>query len=175
MAKKPIIVGLDIGSNFGYAVLMGRRRLASGTWRLWCAAKDKKKGTHQGYRWKRLYDALSQLLRKWCKSSKGEKIHVVVEDVRRHVGTTAAHVYGGLLAIVDMVILSLGAEKFEYSLLGVSSWKRITTGKGNASKQEYVDAVNQIFRLQLNVSKNEDEAAALGVAAAYTNKIEKRS
>ncbi len=63
---------------------------------------------------------------------------IVFEEVRRHAGTTAAHVYGGFLGQ-----MSAWAEenKIPYQGVPVGTIKRHATGKGNASKEEIVRAV----------------------------------
>lgn len=57
---------------------------------------------------------------------------VVYEMVMRHVGTDAAHVYGGFLAI-----LTAWCEErsIPYYGIGVTYIKKKWTGKGNASKE----------------------------------------
>ena len=88
---------------------------------------------------------------------------IAFEQVRRHVGTTAAHVYGGLLAQVEA--FSATHPEAEVVPIGVSKWKKIATGNGAATKDQYIAAVNSRFNKRLAM-KHEDEAAALGVAEA---------
>lgn len=65
---------------------------------------------------------------------------IVFEEVRRHTGTSAAHVYGGLLAM-----LTAWAEEEEHKVpyegIPVGIIKRFATGKGNAPKEVVVKAV----------------------------------
>lgn len=63
---------------------------------------------------------------------------VYFEEVRRHLGVDAAHIYGGLLAH-----LTAWCEDHEipYQGVGVGTIKRHTTGKGNASKEEIITAI----------------------------------
>ena len=63
---------------------------------------------------------------------------VAFEEVRKHAGTDAAHVYGGLLAT-----LTAWCEEKEipYEGVPVGTIKRFATGKGNANKQAVIDAV----------------------------------
>lgn len=64
---------------------------------------------------------------------------VFYEQVRRHIGTQAAHVYGGLLAVAMV--------KFHPAPLhgiGVTEIKKHITGKGNASKAMVIDAVRKM-------------------------------
>ena len=62
------------------------------------------------------------------------------EEVRRHAGTDAAHVYGGLLAT-----LTAWCEEHEvpYEGVPVGTIKKYATGKGNASKDDMKDAVRE--------------------------------
>jgi len=62
---------------------------------------------------------------------------VYFEEVRRHIGTDAAHVYGGLMAI-----LTAWCEKNSIPYLGVpvATIKQQATGKGNAKKEAMMAA-----------------------------------
>ena len=53
------------------------------------------------------------------------------EEVRRHVGTDAAHVYGGLMATLTAWAELRGVP---YQGVPVGTVKRHATGKGNAGK-----------------------------------------
>jgi Holliday junction resolvasome RuvABC endonuclease subunit len=57
------------------------------------------------------------------------------EEVRRHVGTDAAHVYGGLMATLTAWAELRGVP---YHGVPVGTVKRHATGKGNAAKQELI-------------------------------------
>ena len=81
---------------------------------------------------------------------------VVFEEVRRHAGTDAAHVYGGFLAT-----LASWCEEHEipYEGIPVGTIKRHVTGKGNAGKAAVIAAVQ---RLGFNpVDDNEADALAI--------------
>ena len=60
------------------------------------------------------------------------------EEVRRHAGTDAAHVYGGLLAT-----LTAWCEQrlIAYQGVPVGTIKRFATGKGNADKAAMLAAI----------------------------------
>jgi Holliday junction resolvasome RuvABC endonuclease subunit len=78
------------------------------------------------------------------------------EEVRRHVGTDAAHVYGGLMAT-----LTSWAEKrgIPYQGVPVGTIKKHATGKGNANKDAMIAAaVARGFR---PADDNEADALAL--------------
>ncbi len=63
---------------------------------------------------------------------------IYFEEVRRHVGTDAAHLYGGFLAT-----LTAWCEQnaIPYEGVPVGTIKRHITGKGNADKAAVFDAV----------------------------------
>jgi len=66
---------------------------------------------------------------------------VYFEEVRRHLGVDAAHVYGGLLAT-----LTAWCEHHQipYQGVPVGTIKRHATGKGNAGKAEVVAAMKAL-------------------------------
>ena len=63
---------------------------------------------------------------------------IYFEEVRSHIGTTAAHMYGGFLAQ-----LTSWAEqhKIPYQGVPVGTIKRHATGKGNSNKAAMIAAV----------------------------------
>ena len=63
---------------------------------------------------------------------------VVYEEVRRHAGTDAAHVYGGLQAVLTAWCED---NKVPYEAVSVGTIKKFATGKGNASKEQMIEAV----------------------------------
>ena len=58
---------------------------------------------------------------------------IAMEDVRRHLGTAAAQLYGGITATIARVCEEIGAT---YTGVPVGTWKKLATGRGNASKDE---------------------------------------
>lgn len=65
---------------------------------------------------------------------------IVFEEVRRHLSTDSAHVYGGLLAIVTAWCESQEPQ-VPYQGVPVQTIKKFATGKGNASKTDVIEAV----------------------------------
>ena len=63
---------------------------------------------------------------------------VYFEEVRRHAGTDAAHVYGGLLATLTAWCEQHGIA---YQGVPVGTIKRFATGKGNADKAAMLAAM----------------------------------
>jgi crossover junction endodeoxyribonuclease RuvC len=97
--------------------------------------------------------------RSWLNSLK-EKFQdistVYFEEVRRHLGTDAAHCYGGFLAH-----LTAWCEEnnVPYQGVPVKTIKRFITGKGNASKAEVIEAVKK----KGFVPQDDNEADALAL------------
>ncbi len=66
---------------------------------------------------------------------------VYFEEVRRHAGVDAAHVYGGLLATLTAWCES---RDIPYQGVPVGTIKRHATGKGNASKEQVIAAMRAL-------------------------------
>ena len=66
---------------------------------------------------------------------------VVFEEVRRHLSTDSAHVYGGLLATLTAWCERNGVP---YTGVPVGTIKKYITGKGNASKEQVIAAVRAL-------------------------------
>lgn len=81
---------------------------------------------------------------------------VYFEEVRRHRGVDAAHIYGGFLAN-----LSAWCEehRIPYQGVPVGTIKKHATGKGNANKEDMIEAA--IRRGHRPADDNEADALAL--------------
>jgi len=124
------ILALDLGTNTGYAA--GRLHETS---------VNAITGTAE-FKTDRFTGGGMQFLRfiRWLDELHGvlEFTEVVFEEVRAHKGTIAAQVYGGFLA----KLTSWCEEKdIPYEGVPVATIKKYATGKGNAGKQEVIDAV----------------------------------
>lgn len=88
---------------------------------------------------------------------------VYFEEIRRHAGTDAAHVYGGFLAY-----LTAWCEERDvpYQGVPVGTIKRHATSKGNASKQAMIEAVRA--RGYTPADDNEADAIAILLWALET-------
>ena len=86
------------------------------------------------------------------------------EEVRRHLGTDAAHIYGGLLAV-----LTAWCEEHlvAYQGVPVGTIKRFITGKGNADKAAVIAAVRT--KGFSPADDNEADAIAILLWAIATN------
>lgn len=88
---------------------------------------------------------------------------IYFEEVRRHVGTDAAHLYGGFLATLTSWC---EREQVAYQGVPVGSIKRFATGKGNAGKDAVLTAIR--LRGYQPVDDNEADAIALLLWAIET-------
>jgi Holliday junction resolvasome RuvABC endonuclease subunit len=90
---------------------------------------------------------------------------IVFEEVRRHAGTDAAHIYGGFLAH-----LSAWCEErsIPYEGIPVGTIKRFATGKGNAPK----DAMLAAIRARGFTPADDNEADAIAIVLWATEQGE---
>lgn len=121
------ILSLDLGTKLGWAVYFGPGDILHGT-------VEFKTGRFEGggMRWLRF--------RKWLDGmadGHGPMEAVYFEEVRRHIGTDAAHLYGGFVAQ-----LTAWCEKRQIAYQGipVGTIKKHATGKGNADKAAMIAA-----------------------------------
>ena len=125
---QPAILALDLGTRTGWAMRTMSGQVVSGT-------HDFRPHRFEGggMRYLRFTEWLTEL----AAHAHGIQ-RVVFEEVRRHAGTDAAHVYGGFLAT-----LAAWCEEHEipYEGVPVGTIKRHVTGKGNASKQQVIAAI----------------------------------
>lgn len=127
-AKGRAILALDLGTTTGWAMLDGEGLVTSGT-----ATFRSSRYDGGGMRYLRFRGWLDQL-RRYAVSI--EAVHF--EEVRRHAGVDAAHIYGGFLAT-----LTGWCEHrvIPYQGVPVGTIKKFIAGKGNADKQAVIDAV----------------------------------
>ncbi len=126
----PSILALDLGSTTGWAVRTARCRILHGT-----AEFRPTRFEGGGMRYLRFGKWLGQTL-----EVTGGVDAVYFEEVRRHAGTDAAHVYGGLLATLTAWCEGHGIP---YQGVPIGTWKRHACGKGNASKDEVIAAMRE--------------------------------
>jgi hypothetical protein len=89
---------------------------------------------------------------------------IYFEEVRRHLGTDAAHIFGGLLATLTCWAQTRGVP---YQGVPVGTIKRHATGKGNALKEAMIAAVRgHGFR---PLDDNEADAIAILLWAIETD------
>lgn len=140
------IVALDLASTTGFAVRLPNGTITSGTHDF-----RSKRYEGGGMRYLRFRFWLNEL-----KEGFGEISAIYFEEVRNHVGTDAAHVHGGLLG---QLTAWCEEHSIPYSGVGVGTIKKSATGKGNASKQDVIEAM--IARGHSPQDDNEADALAL--------------
>lgn len=108
---------------------------------------------HDGDKWATLYRAVEALL------DEHHPDYVAYEKVFAHKGVTAGHVYGGVVAVLELVCCD---RQVLIIPIGVGTVKKHAVGHGNAPKAELQTAA---FHLLGRVPST-DEADALFVAIA---------
>ena len=121
------ILALDLGTTTGWALKSPDGLVTSGT-----ACFHPRRFDGGGMRYLRFRNWLDEMDR-----LAGPIATIWYEEVRRHAGTDAAHVFGGLLAT-----LTAWAEHhgIPYGGTPVGTIKKHATGKGNASKAMMIEA-----------------------------------
>lgn len=122
------ILALDLGTKLGWAVGFGPGDVLHGT-----TAFRTGRFEGGGMRW--------LVFRKWLQTildEHGPLEAVYFEEVRRHAGTDAAHLYGGFIATLTAWC---EAKSVPYQGIPVGTIKRHATGKGNANKAAMVAAM----------------------------------
>lgn len=125
------ILALDLGTTTGWALCGPDGLITTGT-------ASFKPGRYDGggMRYLRFTNWLTELDR-----LSGPISAIWFEEVRRHVGTDAAHVYGGLMASLS----SWGELRgVPYEGVPVGTIKRHATGKGNAPKETMIAAARAL-------------------------------
>ncbi|WP_343358319.1 hypothetical protein AAJP84_01740 [Bartonella schoenbuchensis] len=140
------ILCLDLGTKTGWAISSEDGTIASGTVNF-----STRRFEGGGMRYLRFKQWLTE-----TKAILGHIDAVYFEEVRCHIGTDAAHVYGGLLAI-----LTSWCEHHQtpYQGIPIATIKKAMTGRGNAPKTEMIKAV----RAKGHEPEDDNEADALAI------------
>ncbi len=150
----PCILALDLGTTTGWALRSADGLITSGT-----ASFRPGRFDGGGMRYLRFANWLTELDR-----LSGPLAAIWFEEVRRHAGTDASHIYGGLMAT-----LTAWAEQRDilpYEGVPVGTIKRHATGKGNAPKNAMIAAAKA--RGFSPADDNEADAVALLLWAIET-------
>lgn len=143
------ILSLDLGTQCGWAITPHE----SGVWDL-----SPRRFEGSGMRFVTFRQHLKKVL---------EGIDLVYfEEVRKHMGVDAAHVYGGLMAVVTEECES---RKIPYQGIPVGTIKRSATGKGNAPKEAMVAAAVAKFPTITIIDDNHADALHLLAYAQSLN------
>ena len=149
------VLSLDLGTTTGWAISGSSGFITSGS-------VDFRPGRFQGggMRYLRFRRWLDELLT----SSSIKFGEVYFEEVRRHLGVDAAHAYGGFMAT-----LTAWCEKnyIPYQGVPVGTIKKFATGKGNAGKQQVIDAMKECG----HDPKDDNEADALALLHFARNEM----
>ena len=121
------IIALDLGTTTGWAIRGYDGLITSGT-----ASFRPSRYNGGGMRYLRFTNWLTEIDR-----LSGPVETIWFEEVRRHTGTDAAHVYGGLMAVLTAWAELRGVP---YQGVPVGTIKKFLTGQGNANKQAMIDA-----------------------------------
>lgn len=125
--SRSCILALDLGTTTGWALRSHDGLITSGTVSFRPGRFD-----GGGMRYLRFTNWLTELDR-----LSGPIAAIWFEEVRRHAGTDAAHVFGGLLATLTTWAELRGIP---YSGVPVGTIKKHATGRGNAPKQDMIAA-----------------------------------
>jgi len=123
------IVAVDPGTKCGWAVRGCSDIEGVGTWNL--APKRYEGG---GMRFIRLLSYFRELL------LLTKPLFVAYEEVRKHKGVDAAHIYGGIIATITQECEVQGVP---YYAIPVGTIKKFATGKGNAGKPAMIEAAKE--------------------------------
>lgn len=148
-----VLLALDLGTTTGWALLSAEGVILSGTVSFRPSRYD-----GGGMRYLRFRSWLEELA-----EDAGGLAAIYYEEVRRHLGTDAAHVHGGLLAT-----LTAWAEQRHtpYAGVPVGTIKSFSTGRGNAGKPDVIAAMRA--RGFSPADDNEADALALLLWAVET-------
>jgi Holliday junction resolvasome RuvABC endonuclease subunit len=140
------ILAIDLGTTTGWALRGSDGHITSGS-----ESFRPQRFEGGGMRYLRFRRWISEI-----QESVSEIQFLYFEEVRRHVGVDAAHVYGGLLAT-----LTAWCEHHQipYQGVPVGTIKKHATGKGNAGKEDVIASVTA--RGHAPVDDNEADALAL--------------
>lgn len=120
--SKPTVLGIDPGTACGWSLftMLGETPLFG--------LMDLSVGRYEsaGMRFVRFKQQFERLL------DAHKPTLVAFEEVRAHMGVDAAHVYGGIVAMLQSVCIE---RKVEYTAIPVGTVKKTATGNGGASKE----------------------------------------
>jgi hypothetical protein len=122
------VLALDLGTITGWAIRFHDGVITSGTMRF---TPSRFEGG--GMRYLRFRHWLGDVAR-----LAGGLERIVFEEVRRHAGTDAAHIYGGFLA---HLAAWADERRIAYQGVPVGTIKRFATGRGNADKATMIAAI----------------------------------
>ena len=126
--SRAAVLALDLGTMLGWAIQLAGGRIESGTVSFRPSRYD-----GGGIRYLRFRGWLDSIA-----ADAGDISAIYFEEVRKHAGIDAAHVFGGLLATLTSWCEQ---RSIPYQGVPVGTIKRFITGKGNADKAAVIAAV----------------------------------
>ena len=153
------VIGIDPGTHCGFAVRHPDGDMHSGVWDL---SGSRYEGG--GMRYVRLHRLLCELLDciDWGDQPQSEFVLVAYEEVHRHLGTAAAHIYGGIVAVITQECEQRGVP---YLGIPVGTIKKYATGRGNSGKEAMIAAALEKWpQLWTAQTISSDEADARWIA-----------
>lgn len=140
------ILALDLGTTTGWALAQTDAQISSGS-----QSFKPQRFEGGGMRFLRFKRWLTDI--KQCSSD----INLIVfEEVRKHAGVDAAHAYGGFMG---QLTAWCEHHQIPYEGVPVGTIKKHATGKGNASKEQMIQAMQA--RNHSVTDDNEADALAL--------------
>lgn len=142
------VLALDLGTTTGFALRADAcGSVVSGSWKF-----APKRHEDAGMRFVRFRTTLDDMHK-----ASGIKT-IYFEEVRRHAGTTAAHIYGGFMAVLKAWCVD---HSVSYQSVPVGEIKKFWTGKGNASKEMMIAEAQR----RGHEPEDDNEADALAILA----------
>lgn len=145
------ILALDLATQAGFALRNASGHVTSGSASFAC-----KRNEPPGMRWARYRRFLVDMF-----SANPDLTLIVFEDVKRHIGTEAAHCFGAFRALTELFAAS---HNLELKAIGVGTWKKHFTGNGAAKKDDVIAVCRQIGFKPID----SNEADALGILHVAT-------
>lgn len=124
-----MILCLDLGTRTGFAAHSRATGIISGVKDF--STKRTDGGGMKFLKFKRWLDSLNN----------GSITEVYWEEVKRHAGTQAAHCYGSFQGVL---MAWCEENRIAYESVPVGTIKRSATGKGNASKEQMIEAAKNL-------------------------------
>ena len=121
-------IALDLGTTTGWAIMLDGQ-ITSGTWQM-----KSKRHEGGGMRYVRFRNMLAELIAELAVDGPP---CVYYEEVKRHRGTTASHVYGGFQATLTAYC---DEHAIPYESVPVGTIKKFACGSGNANKADMMKA-----------------------------------
>lgn len=147
------ILAIDPGTRCGWCLGQPGERPVLDAWDL-----GSRRHEGGGMRFLRLRNYLAELL-----DGPGTRPDLVVyEEVRRHLGTEAGHIYGGIIAEITA---AAEQRKIPYQGVPVQHIKKYATGSGNADKDAVLRAMRARHKRIDVLGYDEADALALWALA----------